>query len=314
MDFTQRMLARLTLRSHLTDMPGEQFEKLIQHLLSLRHPDFVAVRTHGNLGDMGADGLLLWERELWACYSPQTEDINKVKAKFRSDLEKALAKRPDAFDIFRFAVNDLKGIHPELSVLMTEAQEQLRPRRVIPYGWHALWADVMRLDRMAAEDLLGCELPVQAMTYGIGLTDDLEVLLAQLGEQRHVAEPLVAIPEVNQYKIQWNRLTGDVHSALIQGMKHSYLVDGYYQGIASPDEYDRVAGGFRVYYEQVRAGTPDDEKLWAALQQYILGNANPSLSSMYCAWIVIAYFFQQCDVYDVPPEGWAPDGFERSQS
>lgn len=35
------------------------------------------------------------------------------------------------------------------------------------------------------------------MTYGIGLTDDLEVLLAQLGEQRHVAEPLAAIPEVN---------------------------------------------------------------------------------------------------------------------
>lgn len=66
-------------------MPGESFEQLIHHLLSLRHPDFVPVRTHGNLGDLGADGLLLWDRVLWACYSPQTEDIARVKRKFTSD-------------------------------------------------------------------------------------------------------------------------------------------------------------------------------------------------------------------------------------
>lgn len=151
MDFTQRMLARLTLRSHLTDT-RRAVREADSSPPETSSSGFRGGRTHGSLGDMGADGLLLWERELWVCYSPQTEDINKVKAKFRSDLEKALAKRPDVFDTFRFAVNDLKGIHPELSVLMTEAQEQLRPRRVIPYGWHALWADVMRLDRRTCSD------------------------------------------------------------------------------------------------------------------------------------------------------------------
>ncbi|WP_171162545.1 ABC-three component system protein [Streptomyces sp. I05A-00742] len=313
MDFTQRMLARLTLRSQLTDMPGERFEQLIHHLLSLVHPDFVAVRTHGNLGDMGADGLLLWQRELWACYSPQTENMSKVKAKFRSDLDKALGKRSDTFDTFRFAINDLRGVHPELSMLMSEAQEKLRPRRVLPYGWHHLWADVLKLDQVAAEDLLGCELPVQAKTYGIGLTD-LEALLAQLCQQRHTAEPLAAIPDVNKYKLEWNRLMGDVRGALIQGIKHSHLVQDYYAGLAVPDEADQVAQGFRVYYDQARGRTDDQEKLWSALQEYILGNANPSLSSMYCAWIVIAYFFQRRDVFDVPPDGWVPDMTGRSST
>ncbi|MFF3014020.1 ABC-three component system protein [Streptomyces sp. NPDC057939] len=300
------MLAQLTLRTQLTNMPGERFEQLIHHLLSLLHPDFVAVRTHGNLGDMGADGLLLWERELWACYSPQTEDMSKVKAKFRSDLDKALEKRPGSFDTFRFAINDLKGVHPELSVLMAEAQEKLRPLRVLSYSWHHLWNDVMRLDQMAAEDLLGCELPIQAKTYGLGLTD-LEALLARLGDQRQTVEPLTAIPDVNKYKLEWNRLTGDVRDALIQGIRHSPLVEAYYAGIAAPDEGDQVAQGFRVYYDQTRSKTDSQEKLWTALQEYILGNANPSLSSMYCAWIVIAYFFQRCDVFDVPPDGWMPD-------
>lgn len=311
MDFTQRMLARLTLRSQLADMPGERFEQLIHHLLSLLHPDFVAVRTHGNLGDMGADGLLLWERELWACYSPQTENIGKIKEKFRSDLDKALEKRPGSFDTFRFAINDLKGVHPELSILMGEAQEKLRPRRVLPYGWHHLWADVMRLDQVAAEDLLGCPLPIQDKTYGIGLTD-LEALLARLGDQRQTAEPLAAIPDVNKYKLEWNRLTGDVRGALMQGIKHSHLVEEYYAGLAAPDEGDQVAQGFRVYYDRTRDRTDDQEKLWSALQEYILGNANPSLSSMYCAWIVIAHFFQRCDVFDVPPDGWVPDTADRS--
>ncbi|MFI1931229.1 ABC-three component system protein [Streptomyces sp. NPDC020330] len=311
MDFTQRLLAQLTLRQQLTDMPGESFEQLIHKLLSLRHPDFVPVRTHGNLGDMGADGLLLWDRVLWACYSPQTDDIARVKRKFASDLEKALVKRPDAFDTFRFAVNDLKGVHPELSVMMSEAQEKLRPRRVEHYGWHRLWNDVMRLDRIATEDLLGCELPVQDKTYGIGLTD-LEALLARLGEQRRTSQPLAALPEVNKYKIEWNGLSGDVRGALIQGIGHSHIVEGYYAGLGAPDEADRVAQGFRVYYDQVRADTDDQDKLWAALQEYILGNAAPSLNSMYCAWIVIAHFFQRCDVFDVPPDGWIPSAADRS--
>ncbi|MEU4108046.1 ABC-three component system protein [Streptomyces sp. NPDC027717] len=313
MDFTQRMLARLTLRSQLTDMPGERFEQLIHHLLSLLHADFVPVRTHGNLGDMGADGLLLWQRELWACYSPQTENMVKVKAKFRSDLDKAIDKRPDSFDTFRFAINDLKGVHPELSMLMSEAQEKLRPRRVLPYGWHHLWADVMRLDQVAAEELLGCELPVQEKTYGIGLSD-LEVLLARLGDQRKTAEPLDAIPDVNRYKLEWNRLTGDVRDALIKGIRHSHLVEVYYAGVAAPDEGDQVAQGFRVYYDKIRATTDNQEKLWGALQEYILGNGRPDLPVMYCSWIVIAYFFQRCDVFDVPPEGWVPEAAGRSNA
>ncbi|MFJ4682759.1 ABC-three component system protein [Streptomyces sp. NPDC088789] len=310
MDFTQRMLAQLTLRKQLTDMPGERFEQLLHHLLSLLHPDFVAVRTHGNLGDLGADGLLLWERVLWACYSPQTDNMSKIKTKFVSDLDKALEKRPDSFDTFRFAINDLKGVHPELSLLMSEAQGKLRPRRVESYGWHHLWADVMRLDQLAAEDLLGCELPVQAKTYGIGLTD-LEPLLARLGQQRRSIEPLAAIADVNSYKLEWNRLTGDVRDALIQGIRQSHLVEEYYAGLAAPDEGDQVAQGFRVYYEQAKRKTDDQEKLWGALQEYILGNANPGLSAMYCAWIVIAYFFQRCDVFEVPPDGWFPNATGR---
>lgn len=311
MDFTQRMLARLTLHRMLTDMPGEQFEGLVQQLLGLLHPDFVPVRTHGNLGDMGADGLLLWDRTLLASYSPQTEDTNKIKTKFRSDLKKALDKRNDSFDTFRFVINDLKGVHPELSVLMSEAQEALRPRRVEHYGWHRLWNDVMRLDRSAAEDLLGRELPVQEKTFGIGLTD-LEPLLRRLSEQRRTAEPLAAIRDVNQHKIEYNELGEDVRGELFEGLRRSHLVDQYYANVLAVDEHDQVAQGLRVYYEQVRSRTDDDEVLWSELQQYILGNAAVTCGATKCASIVIAHFFERCDVFDVPPDSWAPAPAEGS--
>ena len=91
--------------------------------MELCHPDYVAVRTHGGIGDMGCDGLGLHDRTLYACYAPETVDVGKIRTKFRKDLTSAITQRPGQFDNFTFVHNDPRGgIHPVVSVLLVEAQ------------------------------------------------------------------------------------------------------------------------------------------------------------------------------------------------
>ncbi|WP_435614519.1 hypothetical protein [Streptomyces coelicoflavus] len=66
MDFTQRMFARSLLRQQLVDMDGTQFERFVDRLLGLLHTDYLPVRAHGPLGDVGADGLMLGDKVLYA--------------------------------------------------------------------------------------------------------------------------------------------------------------------------------------------------------------------------------------------------------
>ncbi|QXE34051.1 hypothetical protein KQY30_06850 [Streptomyces sp. GMY02] len=305
MDFTERIFAYLKFHQLLTDMHGEQFESFFHRLMGALHQDFVPVRTHGNLGDLGADGLLLHGRTLHACFAPQTHDFAAVKAKLRSDLGKARAKRNGHFDAFAFVHNDIRGVHPQISVLLSETQEEIRPLRLYVYGKDWLWQEFMRLDRVAAEDLLGCPIAVQDKTYGIGLTD-LEPLLRQLQQRKDTAEPLEDLPIVNQHKIEYNSLSAEVRDELVRALRHSYLVDEYYARITRVDEHDLVARGFRIYYDQLRQSTSDPELLWLELEKYVVGNERVTLRTGWAASVVIAHFFERCDVFDVPPPDWVP--------
>jgi hypothetical protein len=306
MDFTQRIFAYLKFQQLLTDLHGEPFEEFFHRLMGALHPDYVPVRTHGNLGDMGADGLLLFDRTLHACYAPETHDVSAFRSKLHSDLDKALAKRDGQFDTFAFVYNDARGgVHPQVSVVLSETQERIRPLRMAVRGKQWLWQEFMRLDRATAEDLLGCPIPIDERTYGIGLAD-LEPLLRQLRQRKETAEPLAEVPVVNQHKIEYNRLTDDVRETLVKALRHSYLVDEYYDGITRVDEHDLVARGFRIYFDQLRETTADAEELWLGLEQYVVGNARVTHRATWAAAVVIAHFFERCDVFDVPPSGWTP--------
>lgn len=309
MDFTQRMFARSLLRQQLVDMDGTQFERFVDRLLGFLHTDYLPVRAHGPLGDVGADGLMLGDKILYACYSPRTEVLAEVRKKFRSDLLKAITKRKGTFTTFRFTVNDSRdpGIHPFLSLTINRARTKVHPVGIDIYDADRIGNDMVRLDLVAVEDLLMCRIPVEDRVYSIGLVD-LAPLLEHLGERRRIAAPLDAIPDVNAYKIEFNRLRlgPEVHAALTEGMRYSHLVDDYYAGLNSVDEHDRVAQGFRAYYERVRDEARSDEDLWHRLHQYILGNHSVTITTTKCASIILAHFFERCDLYEIPPTGWTP--------
>jgi hypothetical protein len=305
LNFSERMFVKAMHRELMADLHGDAFEDHFHRLMSARHPDFVQVRTHGNLGDLGADGLRLHDGRLYACYAPETFDASKVGGKFSSDLAKALRKRPGEFGVFVFVYNDTRGLHPEVTRLLAQARK-VHPRLDFePMGPPHLLRKLFELVRHDIEDLLRAPIQVQDLVYGIGL-EDLAPLLHHLMEHRRRANGQAAPREISGLKMDYNGLGDDDREMLRLGMRHTHLVEQYYQGVADVTERDEVAADFNAYYRQIALQYDEPDHVIAELQKYVAGNQRGHAGMELALWVVIAYFFETCDIFQEPPQGWAP--------
>ncbi|WP_371644369.1 hypothetical protein OG974_23450 [Streptomyces sp. NBC_00597] len=291
---------------------GNEFEKLFHRLMELRHDDYVPIRTHGNIGDLGGDGLQTASRRLYACYAPESFEVSEVRKKFFGDVESAIVQRPEQFDTFVFVHNDQRGgIHPVVSGILTGAG-QTYPRLVFQQmGPQKLWYEAVYLDRPRMEILLNEKIPVEQVVYSIGLAD-IEPLLRHLAEHRKRDAPVGSVPLPTTYKVDFNRLSDYARELLQAGRPYGYLVDQYYRDLLDLRERDEAAAGFRAYYLRMHHehGDDSDEILWQ-MQRYVLGQEAPRWDRDDAAKAVLAYFFDECDIFEVPPPGWRPAGAEQ---
>nr|WP_079124908.1 hypothetical protein [Streptomyces lushanensis] len=220
MKFEQRMYARLKFLDLMADLYESAFEDFFHRVMVTRYPSFLDVRTHGNLGDQGADGLTLHSRKLYACYAPQTGGASAVKTKFTKDLASAVRQRDGQFDTFVFVHNDRRGIHPQVATMLSTADSDHPALDFEQMGTRHIWQECMGLDLALAEDVLGCEIPVKPTVYGMGM-DDLAPLLQHLKELRAEADPLMELPQVREEKLDFNQLLGESRDALLRGMRHT---------------------------------------------------------------------------------------------
>jgi hypothetical protein len=303
LSFEEQSFVRGILRRQLDELFGNAFERFFQNLMCARYPDFIDVRTHGKLGDIGADGLSLHEGKLYACYAPEVPDAVAVRGKFHDDLAKAIAKRGDQFDTFVFVHNDLRGVHPEISMLLSQARQAHPAMRFEQRGPQHLHRELCRLEREEIQELLGCEIPVSDRVYRIGL-DDLAPLLTHLVTQRRQASSQAPAREVPPDKLDYNQLGPEDREEIISRMRYTHLIDEYYQGRRDVTERDEVAQGFNAYYQQIKAVYDDPGDVLWKLQEYIAGNARGRREEERAVMVVLAYFFETCDIFEEPPTNW----------
>ena len=283
-----------------TELHGTRFQEFFQDLMSRRYPDFIDIRSYGNLGDQGADGLRLDARELFACYGAFRFDAAAVRRKFRGDVSSALRQRGTEFDTFVFVHNDLEGMHPQIASLLSVAATQHAPCRFRPMGRRHLWHEIEQLDRRGVEACIGREIPIQQQVYGIGIRH-LKPLLEHLGELRIVTSPRPA-DDAYLDKISYNLLNSNSQFKLTQGEIYMPLVGDFYGMHVSPIEAQEVADGFKAKYQQLCRDQPDltpDERL-VRLEHYVQGNELQTLEQQLASWTVLAYFFFRCHIFESP--------------
>ena len=96
----------------------------------------------------------------------------------------------------------------------------------------------------------------------------------------------------------------------VDGQAH--LVEAFYDGSLREIEHDEVAEGFRIYYEQLKVEWEEPEEVLWQLEMYVLGNERQHPKVHRAAWVVLAHFFDRCDIFEVPPPGWTSHTLEAS--
>ncbi|MFB4294596.1 ABC-three component system protein [Nonomuraea sp. ATR24] len=305
MELWERSSVRFMLHAKLDDLHGEAFEEFFHRVMCVSEPGFLNVRTAGRRGDQGADGLLLSDRKLYACYAPQTVTPAKIADKFESDLFKALEQRKNEFHTFVFVHSDRRGIHPEVASLLAGARTNYPELTFENFGRTHFYTRLCRMERWQVEDFLG---PFPAAPVAVSVVlDELIPLLDHLAAFRRPFEDLPAIPRPPLTKMDYNGFSWDVRHRLCLALPYVKHVEEYYRGRLDPNERDEVAAGFRAHYEMIaRASADADEILWQ-LERHILGNASQRSPMELNALVVLMYFFEECEIFKVPPAGWAPE-------
>jgi hypothetical protein len=295
----ERFFIRAMLLAKLGDLSRDSFQQFFHELMSNRYPDFVGVRAHGRLGDQGADGLSLHGGKLYACYGPDAGDAAEIRRKFRADLASAVRQRSGQFHTFVFVHNG-RGIHPVVSGMLPEAVAAHPELTFEVYGWSNFYRTLIELPRDIVEDLIGCPFPVKDFVTNVGLSD-LEPLLKHLVTQRRVAGAHARPKAVSPAKLDHNRLSPDDRAEIARAVMHTYLVEEYYQARNDPAERDEVAEAINAHYLELRQGSDDPGEIICGLQEYISGNARRPPEQEYAIMVVLAHFFETCDVFDEPP-------------
>lgn len=295
----QLLYAKVIFNQQFGELYGNGFQDFFQKLMQYRYATFLPVRPYGALGDQGSDGLCTNQDKLYACYGPQSPNEGETRRKFRSDLTSALSNRPAEFSTFVFVHNDRIGMHPQIASEIVDASRHHPALSFEQIGRIALWREFMRLDIVEAQDMLGQEIKVEQLVYGISLAD-LEPLLTHLARVRNrsdLAEPHT----IPMNKLEFNRLGDDIRDFLIHGMRFAKQVADYYEGSYDVLARDETAAAFRERYESLLGQTLTPDEIFQDLFVYIAGNRALDAPSLTSAYTILSYYFQTCDIFEEPP-------------
>lgn len=306
MDFEERMSLRPVLWRVMHERSGSAFESLFYDIMTLCDPSFIDVRTHGNIGDQGSDGLSLCKNKLYACYAPETPSAAATVAKLRSDVESAIRQRKGEFSTFVFVHNDSRGVHPEVARALATLRSNHAPLAFELIGMRQLRDMLGRCDAQDVEQTLGAQLPVHHLV-SVGL-DEMSELLRILATARMVDDSPPTPQPVSANKLSYSNLTAETQAELRDGMKHSELIDEYYADRIDVTERDEVAAAFQREYRDFANAGLDPEVILLGLRTF-LGGSRPAPAPAYRAQTaVLSYFFQSCDIFENPPNDWQPQG------
>lgn len=290
-------LYRLAFRVRFLECRGDGFQNLFSDIMEKRYPgDFTRLRPWGNQGDRKNDGLLRSSQMLFQCYAPNEmksrETVNKIDEDFRG----AVQHWPADFHTWVFVHNSDLGLGPEVVRKLLDLQKEFTTYQLIHWGYEELRRIVESLGQNELSALFG------------PMSTRADVVNIEFPEIRLVIERLASLPEsadqdlrpVSPRKLQANALSQAVEFLLRTGMYSSRRVGEFFDGYHDATLGDRVAQRFRDEYGRLRdAGNlPDD--IFAELQVFAAGQSPVKPSRQAAALAVLAYLFEECDIFERP--------------
>ncbi len=299
-DHISRAWWRLRFEVRFSSLTGQDFENVVQAILEHRFPDeYKPVKAAGQIGDHKCDGLLSEQRRLIQCYGPEGWDKKKSTDKIDSDFAGAVEHWDDHFDTWVFAHNSRTGAPPYVhdSLDKISASEDTN-KTAEEWGFAKLREFAFELDDEQLTDLLG---------PAITLADVLDVEISDIAPLLKAVEdapeaPLAEIAPVPVDKLERNDFSDWAILLLRSGRRRSPAVGTYFENLKTrPLFRDDLGTRFSAQYVSLQGdGLSPDETLGALLAR--IAGPTPLPKVQGAALTVIAYFLDQCDIFEADLE------------
>lgn len=289
----QKKYLILNFENKVLEMDGNSFEDFFTSVMKKKHGiNFTGVSVYN--GDRGNDGMLLDGSKLFQCYAPREMDPYRTKSKMTDDFDQAVEEWGDHFDEWVFVHN--KNEVPA-HVLDTYKKIQKREvKEVSIWGKEELRNELFDLNIEDVKKVLDVdhEIPTMGTSFGF---DKIQKVVDSIDRKK--TEPSSPPSEVPADKLQANQLSDAVKDILNVGFERSYQVRNFFDQYHDPQLGDEIAKAFNDEYEDLREEDHGPNQIFHELLDFA-GGTDGGPEQQVAVYAVLAYFFEQCDIYEAP--------------
>ena len=255
--------------------------------------NFEEVRPYGPHGDLKCDGRCADSKSVFQCYAPdQVKEVELIK-KINEDFHGARAHWKSDMARWIFVHNDARGLPPNAVKHLGELRKVHAPLVIETWSEPELLKLTMALGLSALQALFGPAASI-AIVDRLVLADLIPIIEALQREEPDPSHPPLTPP--SSEKLEKNSLSNESGLLLKIGRRKSGLVDTFFRKTPRAELGEGIAEAFRNRYADLKAlGLPADT-IFKHLQDYAGMNGEPKRQG--AALAVLAYFFDNCDIFE----------------
>lgn len=305
----QRRYAHVMFQNRIYRSSGQRFEDFFVAIMTRRDHRFRPVKPQGRIGDQGNDGFIPEEGRYFQVYAPEdpADKVDTAAKKARDDFAK-LKKHWDADSRivdFRFVFNDkYEGTYPTVEHALAELKRLHGLDTAKPFLAKDLEAEFWLLSTADKEAVLEMVIPrsqhISDIDYG-AFTEILQHLVDN--QQAFSNDGPPTVPDYES-KLLFNGI--DTAASLLRvGNYQNAAVDLFFDRhgqFTKKDIRDRLAKSYNDAVEKVSEMRIQQERMGDQVFFRLLNDIAPNSGkpTQDAALVLIAYFFEKCDVFQEP--------------
>lgn len=301
----QRYWWRIALELRLRQCNSAAFQDFFSDIMGHLHgDDFVRVRPFGQLGDKGCDGYLNSSGQIFQCYGAlngETKQVAKLTKKMSDDFATAFTKLEVIMLEWHMVHNLIEGM-PIEAVTTLKGLEKANPK--IKFGFIGFEGVVERVFRLSPERI--------AVLLGPTASED-DTKNLDVATLRKLVNELVTAADAPQLetgdlrpvpvnKLSYNQLPNHWKMLIAGGWTNAPVVASYFERHPDPLTGDRIAAIFRTKYVYYKAQNLPPADIMAALLELVTGIGNVLPQQQVVAQALLAYLFENCDIFEREPQ------------
>jgi hypothetical protein len=320
MNTTDKTIARMRFQTMIAKSMGMQFENIFTDVMTYASSDFSPVKPQGKQGDWKNDGHEPKAGRYYQVYAPEVFDeaaaINKIQVDFAGLVQKwgDAAVYPIGIKEYHFVINDgyriNSGVYPSTYQKLEALRHTYKLNECKPFLSKDLEDKLLSLEDDQILSVVGfLPNPADIKVLDLSLLSEVIGHIINNPIGRSLQHKLVS-PEFDE-KIIFNRLnyTGEwLKSAdFRRGSVESFFKSN--SDFARQDVRDKLKAMYEVSASMNFVDIPDGPSREDQQFEYILLQIAPPSDGMNprqhkelqdAALVVMAYFFEACDIFEEP--------------